>query len=334
MSVSAAGDPAVTEEGFGGQGSPSMPDLTGQPVPMDGADVATEEQFGDVSAPPDTAEGPLFSDEDLAFLQSEEVAQWFAKNKPPGFWTEEEFQQHKANLQRQLDTQWQARVDAVQRQAEEQAGIAEAQTRALVGMLYQAWQEQGLEPGTPEWQQREQQTAALAKAQVDQRKLQHYEGQRERNASIANHARAAYDELRAWGVNTENNAIAANAVRDYLVAIQRGQYQTPEEIAAARSALVRQVVKAQAQPQAQPPQQPQQPQAQPPAQTQQPAAPARPDFGPMRSVRGAVGASARSGDDVYAAGRERLIQQYGDETKVPLSEWNKLDIEASMAQYG
>ena len=85
MSMGATSDPAATGEGFGGQGSPAMPDLTGQPVPMDGAGFAIESQPGDASVPPEAAEGVAFSDDDLAFLQSDEVRQWFAQNKPQGF---------------------------------------------------------------------------------------------------------------------------------------------------------------------------------------------------------------------------------------------------------
>lgn len=330
MSVGIPSDSVATGEGMAGQGSPGMADSMGQPMPTGEANAATTDQFGDVSAPPDAAEEQVFSDDDLAFLQSDDVRQWFASNLPQGFHTEEQFQQHKAQLQSTLQSQADARIQAAERQAQEQNNDFMAQRRALTAALQHEWSEAGLDDAAI--QQRTQQVVALADRLMKDQRLQTFEGNSQRNAEIAGYAQSIYGDLRGWGVQVEQNASVNNAVRDHLGKLQRGEFGNDHAaIQQANSQFIRSIV--QSQQQAAQPQQPQQPQVQQPAPQVQPQN-QRPSPGPMQSVRGAGRAGSRSFEDIYDAEEQKLIEQYGDKTKVPNDKWDEIFVNANMTAAG
>lgn len=329
MSVGTPSDSPVAEQGSVGQGSPSVTGFEPQGMPTDGAFAATEDHLGDASLPEDAAEGVVLSEDDLAWLQSDEVRQALAQNSIPGIYTEAQFQEHKAQLQKTLREQENARISELQRQSQEQLAerqtFVEAQSAALVGALYQAWKEAGLEPDSPEWNQRQQQVLEATQTRIDRATAQRTRSTSQRNQQIAEHARQTYELLRAYGVELPQGDPGHMAIRQYLSQVQTGQIPQ-EQLQNAQANVIRQIISTRSQAQPSPQQQPQPQQPVTPQQSQ----PTRPNPGPMRSVRGAGGGAGRTFDEIYDAGEQKLIQQYGDATKVPQSAWDSLHVEASM----
>lgn len=326
MSVSQSGDIQVGQVGFDGQASPSIPNADTSGFPTDEADAALTGQDITSEQASEGADEFALSDDDVAFLQSEQVKEWLAQNTPQGFLSEQQHEERLRKFQSAKDTEIATLQRQSQEQLEERQAFVEAQSAALVGALYQAWQDAGLEPNSPEWNQRQQQVLEATQTRIDRATAQRTRSTSQRNQQIAEHARQTYELLRAYGVELPQGDPGHMAIRQYLSQVQTGQIPQ-EQLQNAQANVIRQIISSRSQ--AQPSPQQQQPQPQQPVTPQQ-SQPTRPNPGPMRSVRGAGGGAGRTFDEIYDAGEQKLIQQYGDATKVPMSAWDALHVEASM----
>lgn len=338
MSVGQASDIQAEQPGFEGQASPSIPSVDPAGFPMDEADAALTEQDFTSEPASEGAEAPVFTDDDLAFLQSDEVRQYLSENVPDGFLSEGQHEERLRKFQSAKDSE----IANLQRQSREQLDTAQAtakaQAAALVSELYRAWQEQGLDEGSDEWNQRMQRVLQSTQAYIDRDVADRSRQNTARTQLVSTEAQKTYEQLRAIGVELPQGHQGHQVVRQYLTALRNGEV-ADDQLEASRWNVIQYIMGMQQQGQGQPQQQ--QPPAQQPAQQQQaqPQQPVnsqqprqqRPNPGPMRSARGGGGGAPRTVDELYEEGKQKLIEKYGGWEKVPQADLLKLDIDSAVA---
>lgn len=335
MSVSAPSDIQQPAEGFGEQVNSPIPGGQGAEFPMDGAGVATEDAYqpGELTSEP----GPYeFNEDDINFLQSDEVREYLSENVPSGFMTETTHNERIAKLQQTKDSE----VQNVRQQLNEMQGASAeraAQTTVIVNALRQAWQEAGYEPGSQEYQQREAAVMQAVQIATNEHKVQQQQQQQERGRFIAAHAAGINQMLQIAGISPMGNQQLTGMIYTHLNDVQNGRYQTGQEVEQAKMQLIQQAKEQfgqqASQQQVQPAPQPQLPQQSPQAQVQ-PAAQPRQNFGPGPGPRGGGGGAPVTYEQAYEEERARAIQQYGAWNAVPQSELNNLDFRAQMRAIG
>lgn len=326
MSVSAPGDIQGAQGGFGEPASSPMPAEQFPGLPTDGtAPPMTDPQITSEQAS-EGGDAWELTEDDVSFLQTEQVRNWFAQNLPDGYVPKDQLERDINNLRSVKDRE----VEEARRQAEGQLAEIETQRNAIVGALEQAWQELGLQPNSEEWNQRVAQLRNALGSQINAQKVQRYESENQSRQQLAQTAAMVGQRFAAAGLPLAQYPQLQAQTRDFLSRYQRGEFQSQFAFDQALNMIVAQARQTAAPPQVQ----------QPPAQQQAaqpstpPQQPARPQWGPTRTVRGGGGGTPRSHEQVYAEGIKQLAQQYGGELNIPQQERDRLDIEAMMAAAG
>lgn len=337
MSVGSSSDIGQAPVGFGEAATSTIPDQ-GQPgqFPMDATNAALTGQGVTSEPASEGADEPGLTDDDLQWLQSEPVLNYLKQNLPQGLLTEEIHNQRLSEFQRIKDQE----VAAVQRQAadlQRQLEENDLTAKQLAEALTEAWQEQGLTPGSQEWNERvARMRGALDQATRD-RELQRLTAERAASELTTQETSRFRDDLALAGMSF-GDPLVANAWRAHLDRLNRGVYQSDLHIDQGRHQLIAwareqgQQLRAR---QAAAQQQPAQPVAQPGAVASgtQPAAQTRP-AGATRSARGGGGNGPQSYEDYFQSGFAALVQQYGSPEKIPLDVFLDLDKRAATQAAG
>lgn len=326
MSVSAPSDIPQSDGGFDGAATPSIPDYRSGEFPMDGADVATEAPDYTSEPASEGAVGPGFTEDDVNFLQSDDVRTWLQENTPTGFLTEKQHEERLKTFQTTKDQEV-SRTRQQLQQVQGEVQERQAQLATLVSALRSAWAEAGHEPGSQEYQQREAALLQQVQSQSNAAKVQQQQQGQQLAQFIAQHAATTNQLLNVAGLTPVGNPDLQNMIRGHIDNIRNGAYSTPDQIDSARARMIAEAK----QKFAQAPVQQQPPASTPPTQTQQRP---RPNFGPGPGPRGGGGGVPVSYEDAYEQGRQQLITQYGGWPKVPQSELENLDMHAQLRSLG
>lgn len=332
MSVGSSSDIGQAPAGFEGQASPSIPGQ-GQPgqFPTEATDAALTDQ-GVTSAPASAgAESLDLTEDDLQWLQSEPVLNYLKANLPPGFLTEDAHKQRLADFQSKKDqeiAQAQRQAAELQRQFEEY----ELTANQLANALAQSWQEQGLQQGSEEWNQRAAAVRGALDAGKRDREYQRMSAEQAVNQLVTQETDRFRGDLGLAGLQFDDPYVI-RAYQEHLTRLRSGVYQQSEQVDLGRRQLLDWARQQSQAAQQQPAQQPVQQQAVAAQGPAQPAAQTRP-AGATRSARGGGGSGPRTYEDYFQAKYAELIQQHGGEHSIPISAIKALDLEAAQQAGG
>lgn len=330
MSAGAPSDIQQGEAGFEEQASPSIPDYRSGEFPMGDAGVDAEMPEGTSEQASEGAAFEGFAEDDINFLQSDEVREYLRNNPPEGFLTKDQHEERIRNFQSSKDRE----VSTARRQLQQtRDNLSERETQlaVLVQGLRQAWQEAGYEPGSEEYQQREASVLQMVNNAVNERKVQTQQQTGQIAQYLAQHAANTNNLLNAAGLSTVGNPDLLQMVRSHIDRIRNQEFSSRDEVENAQARLIAEAK----QRFGQSPQQQRPPQGNPaPAPQGQPRQQPRQNFGPGPGPRGGGGASPPSYEDAYEQGRQQLIQQHGSWANVPQDDLMNLDMHARLRSLG
>lgn len=333
MSVSAPSDIQQPAGGFGGQVNPSIPDQQSSGFPTDGTGVAAEGMYDPNASTNEFEEPYVLNEDDINFLQSNEVREWLGSNVPQGFMTEAQHRERLAKAQSTTDSELNT-VRSELSSMQEQRSELRSQMGLLVRALRQSWEDAGYTPGSEEYQQREAAVLQAIQTTTNAEKVQRQEQAQQRATLAAQNAASINQMLNLYGISPVGNPELIGAIRNHFDAVRTGRLSDPAQIEASRMAVVSNAVQ-QFRPQPVQQQAPAQASPQQALQQQpQPQQRQRQNFGPGPGPRGGGGGAPPSYEDAYAEEQQRLVQQYGSWAKVPQPEIYAMDLRAQGRSLG
>lgn len=316
------------QAGLDGAATPSSAGAGNGVVPTGGSDASLTTPDG--TSPEQASEGgaPLeLHEDDLAFLQSEEVRQYLAQNPPPGFVPESEIEKRISGIQSVKDREIaEARKQA--QQVQQQQAELQASLGAMRQALHHSWRQEGLEPNTPEWQQRDQQIQSYIKQTVDLSHAERIRGQEKLNNYADEQESQLMQQFSLLDLDPEQTPQIKQLVDAHRKMIVEQQYESLEAVNNAARHIVnfaRRFKQGQQQSPAPTPQQQPTPHQNNSAPQQQ-----RPNPGPSaRAVRRGGGPTNLSMDDQYQQAYQNLLAQYDNNPyKIPAEETERIWLEA------